>query len=92
MQSSKGSSRVHVLGTATVRVPDLPRHELFEDWWSVKPANSAKAADVVGELNLGIRVGEEIVLPSREYEGILKVCRKVISLLASRIEADVLSC
>ncbi|GAA5962361.1 hypothetical protein JCM3765_002955 [Sporobolomyces pararoseus] len=73
LQSSKGSSRLHVLGVATVRVPDLPRHELLEDWWSVKPMNSAKMTDVVGELNLGIRVGEEVVLPSREYESILKL-------------------
>ncbi|GAA5894034.1 uncharacterized protein JCM6883_003702 [Sporobolomyces salmoneus] len=73
LQSSKSSSRFHVLGVATVRIPDLPRHELLEDWWSVKPVNSAKMTDVVGELNLGIRVGEEVVLPSREYETMLKL-------------------
>ncbi|GAA5925301.1 uncharacterized protein JCM15063_004985 [Sporobolomyces koalae] len=81
LQATKSSSRHQVLGCATVRVPDLPRHELCEDWWSIKPVNPAKGTDVVGELNLGVRVAEEIVLPSRGYETILK-------LLTEDIEAD----
>ncbi|BGP16446.1 hypothetical protein JCM10213_003998 [Rhodosporidiobolus nylandii] len=73
LQSSKSSSRPHLVGTATVRVPDLPRHELVEDWWAIKPAQPAKASDVVGELSLSMRVGEEVVLPSREYQSMLKL-------------------
>ncbi|GAA6001399.1 hypothetical protein JCM10207_006649 [Rhodosporidiobolus poonsookiae] len=73
LQSSKGSSRPHLLGTATVRIPDLPRHELVEDWWSIKPANPAKASDVVGELSLSLRIGEDVVLPSKEYQTMLKL-------------------
>ncbi|GAA6059021.1 hypothetical protein JCM10212_001246 [Sporobolomyces blumeae] len=71
LQSSKSSSRLHILGSATVRLADLPRHDLYEDWWSIKPANLSKVSDVVGELNLGVRIGEEVVLPSREYETLL---------------------
>ncbi|GAA5850625.1 hypothetical protein JCM8547_001934 [Rhodosporidiobolus lusitaniae] len=73
LQSSKHSSRPHLVGTATVRVPDLPRHELVEDWWSVKPPAAAKSSDIVGELSLSLRIGEEVVLPSREYQAMLKL-------------------
>ncbi|GAA6028158.1 hypothetical protein JCM8097_006889 [Rhodosporidiobolus ruineniae] len=84
LQSSKHSSRPHLLGTATVRIPDLPRHELVEDWWAVKPPNPAKATDVVGEMSLSLRIGEEVVLPSREYQAILK-------LLSEDADADLAS-
>ncbi|GAA6054276.1 hypothetical protein JCM3770_005155 [Rhodotorula araucariae] len=72
LQASKPSSRPHLIGTATVRIQDLPRQRLVEDWWAVKPLNPAKASDVVGELSLSMRINEEVVLPSREYEAILR--------------------
>ncbi|GAA5828917.1 hypothetical protein JCM11251_005917 [Rhodosporidiobolus azoricus] len=73
LQSSKSSSRPHLLGTTTVRIPDLPRHELVEDWWGVKPPVAARATDVVGELSLSLRIGEEVVLPSRDYQAISRL-------------------
>lgn len=73
LTSSKHSSRPTLLGTTTVRIPDLPRHELVEDWWSIKPAVLSKSSDVVGELSLSLRIGEEVVLPSRDYGTMLKV-------------------
>ncbi|GAA5923856.1 hypothetical protein JCM1841_001414 [Sporobolomyces salmonicolor] len=81
LQATKHSSRPHVLGTTTVRVPDLPRHELVEDWWSIKPTTQARSTDVIGELSLSMRIGEEVVLPSREYETMLK-------LLTDDVDAD----
>ncbi|GAA5888185.1 hypothetical protein JCM5296_000222 [Sporobolomyces johnsonii] len=81
LQATKHSSRPHVLGTTTVRVPDLPRHELVEDWWSIKPTTQTKSTDVIGELSLSMRIGEEVVLPSREYETMLK-------LLTDDVDAD----
>ncbi|GAA5989553.1 hypothetical protein JCM11641_004595 [Rhodosporidiobolus odoratus] len=73
LQSSKHSSRPHLLGSATIRIPDLPRHELVQDWWPIKPANPAKISDIVGELSLGLRIGEEVMLPSKGYQAMLKL-------------------
>lgn len=73
LQASKHSARPHLIGSATVRIPDLPRQQLVEDWWAVKPAVAAKSSDVVGELSLGMRINEEVVLPSRDYQAMLDV-------------------
>ncbi|BGP40339.1 hypothetical protein JCM10449v2_004300 [Rhodotorula kratochvilovae] len=73
LQASKHSSRPHLVGTATVRIQDLPRQQLVEDWWAVKPLHQAKATDVVGELSLSMRINEEVVLPSREYDSMLRL-------------------
>ncbi|GJN90708.1 hypothetical protein Rhopal_003722-T1 [Rhodotorula paludigena] len=71
LQASKHSARPHLIGSATVRIPDLPRQKLVEDWWAVKPATAAKSSDVVGELSLSMRINEEVVLPSRDYQAML---------------------
>ncbi|GAA5895340.1 hypothetical protein JCM8208_005983 [Rhodotorula glutinis] len=73
LQMAKHSSRPVLIGSATVRIPDLPRQQSIEDWWAVKPPTSAKSSDVVGELSLGVRVNEEVVLPSRDYDAMLQL-------------------
>lgn len=76
------NSRPTLLGTTIVRVPDHPRAELIEDWWYVKPPLSdvrGKMTDTVGELNLSIRIDEEVVLPSSEYGPMLEVCTALSS-------------
>ncbi|GAA5833590.1 hypothetical protein JCM9279_001570 [Rhodotorula babjevae] len=73
LQMAKHSSRPVLIGSATVRIPDLPRQQSIEDWWAVKPPSSAKSSDVVGELSLGVRVNEEVVLPSRDYDAMLQL-------------------
>ncbi|GAA5895937.1 hypothetical protein JCM6882_005564 [Rhodosporidiobolus microsporus] len=72
LQSAK-HSRPHLLGTAVVRIPDLPRQDLVEDWWAIKPPVAAKSTDVVGELSLSLRIGEEVVLPSRDYQAMSRL-------------------
>ncbi|GAA5941169.1 hypothetical protein JCM3775_006638 [Rhodotorula graminis] len=73
LQMAKHSSRPVLIGSATVRIPDLPRQQSIEDWWAVKPPTSTKSSDVVGELSLGVRVNEEVVLPSRDYDAMLQL-------------------
>lgn len=70
------NSRPTLLGISVVRVPDLPRSELIEDWWCVKPVSHdlrGKTTDTVGELSLSVRIDEEVVLPSAEYQPMLDV-------------------
>lgn len=70
------SSRPTLLGVCTVRLPDLPRSEPVESWWSVRsPAydSRSRSTETIGELSLGVRVGEEVVLPSGEYKQMLQV-------------------
>ena len=69
------SSAPSLIGAASVRLADLPRAELIEDWWPVKPVGDfrGRTSDVVGELSLSMRVGEEVVLPTSEYEPVLSL-------------------
>lgn len=73
--SAKHPTKPLLIGTATVRVSDLPRQQIVEDWWTVKPANPSRTSDAVGELSLTLRVHEEVVLPNRDYQEILNVGR-----------------
>ncbi|BGP08329.1 hypothetical protein JCM10049v2_004176 [Rhodotorula toruloides] len=82
--SSKHATRPLLIGTATVRVPDLPRQQIVEDWWAVKPANPSKSSDAVGELSLSLKINEEVVLPSRDYQ-------EILNLLTDDPEADLAS-
>ncbi|GEM09828.1 ras GTPase-activating protein 1 [Rhodotorula toruloides] len=82
--SSKHPTKPLLIGTATVRVPDLPRQQIVEDWWAVKPANPTKSSDAIGELSLSLKINEEVVLPSRDYQ-------EILNLLTDDPEADLAS-
>ncbi|ORY89382.1 hypothetical protein BCR35DRAFT_300543 [Leucosporidium creatinivorum] len=70
------NSRPTLLGVCTIRLPDLPRSELIESWWSVRSPTwdvRSRSTETIGELSLGVKVGEEVVLPSGEYRPILQL-------------------
>ncbi|KAK4056654.1 hypothetical protein OIO90_002206 [Microbotryomycetes sp. JL221] len=70
------NSKPSLLGTCTIRLPDLPRAELIESWCSIRgPSWQGSSTATVGELSLGIKVNEEIVLPSQEYSSMLQMMR-----------------
>ncbi|KAK4054539.1 hypothetical protein OIV83_001033 [Microbotryomycetes sp. JL201] len=65
-----------LLGTCTVRLADLPRAELIDSWCSIRsPSWQGGSTATVGELNLSVRVNEEVVLPSQEYAPLLQLLR-----------------
>lgn len=77
------SSKPTLLGVGIVRIPDLPRFEVIEDWWCIKPVSNdfkGKATDTLGEVSLSIRIDEEIVLPRGEYQPLVDVRTHLPSL------------
>ncbi|SCV71837.1 BQ2448_4531 [Microbotryum intermedium] len=89
-------SKTSLVGVATIRIANLPRGELIENWWCLKPISSdsrARSYDTVGELNLGIRVGEEVILPSQKYGELLRLMKEddaaeLATDIASEFPAD----
>lgn len=70
------SGRASLVGSCTVRVSDLPRAEMVESWFPVRSPlyeEGSFSSDTVGELSLGIKVSEDIVLPLEEYGTMLEV-------------------
>ncbi|KAM0791284.1 hypothetical protein ACM66B_005758 [Microbotryomycetes sp. NB124-2] len=69
-------SKPILLGTCTIRLADLPRAEVIDSWCSIRsPSWQGGSTATVGELNLSVRVNEEVVLPSQEYAPLLQLLR-----------------
>lgn len=69
--------RPSLIGTATVMLQELPRSELVQDWWCIKPVElTTSSSDTLGELSLDVKVEEEIIMPLPVYQGIAQVSKR----------------
>ncbi|GAA5983102.1 hypothetical protein JCM10908_000155 [Rhodotorula pacifica] len=78
LQAAKSSTRARLVGIVELRLPDLARHRLNEDWLPVNLLTlsalpTTAAGSTAGEMSIATRISEEIVLPLSCYSSILQM-------------------